>query len=89
MSVPVHVSQTSQHMSCFAKVTVLLVVTPQQVHVVHFTLVLLDHVHQMFLQVRRIHLDSRKDIRDITHSEKIRNIPTELKYNVVYHSLLL
>lgn len=51
-----HVSETGQYMSCLAEVTVLLVVTPQQVHVVHFTLVLLDHMHQVFLQVRRIHL---------------------------------
>lgn len=42
---PVHVGEASQHVSRFAKVTVLLVVAPEQVHVVDFTLVLLDHVH--------------------------------------------
>lgn len=46
-------------MSSFAKAAVLLIVPPQQVHVVHLILILLDHVHQMFLQVRRIHLDNR------------------------------
>lgn len=51
-----HVSKAGQYMSCLAKVTVLLVVAPQQVHIVHLTLVLLDHMHQMFLQVRGIHL---------------------------------
>ncbi len=59
MSKPVHVSQTGQYMSCFAKVAILFIVTPQQVHIVHLTLVLLDHMHQMFLQVWRIHLDNR------------------------------
>lgn len=63
VSKPVHVSETGQNMSGLAKVTVLLVVTPQQVHIVHLTLVLLDHVHQMFLQVRRIHLDNRGQIK--------------------------
>lgn len=52
-----HVSETGQYVSCLSKVPVLLVVAPQQVHIVHFTLVLLDHVHQVFLQVQRIHLD--------------------------------
>lgn len=51
-----HVSKAGQYMSCLAKVTILLVVAPQQVHIVHLTLVLLDHMHQMFLQIWRIHL---------------------------------
>lgn len=58
-----HVSETGQYMSCLAKVAVLLVVAPQQVHIVHLTLILLDHMHQMFLQVRRIHLDNGGQIR--------------------------
>lgn len=57
VSKPVHVSETGQYISCLAKVTVLFVVAPQQVHIVHLTLVLLDHMHQMFLQVWRIHLN--------------------------------
>lgn len=55
-----HVSKTGQYMSCLAKVAVLLIVAPQEVHIVHFTLILLDHVHQMFFQVGRIHLDNRR-----------------------------
>lgn len=47
-------------MGGLAKVAVLLVVAPQQVHIMHLALILLDHVHQMFLQVRRIHLDTGK-----------------------------
>lgn len=58
-----HVSETGQYMSCLAKVAVLLVVAPQQVHIVHFTLVLLYHMHQMFFQVGRIHLDNRRQIK--------------------------
>lgn len=54
-----HVSETGQYMRCLAKVAVLFVVAPQQVHIVHLTLILLDHMHQMFLQVWRINLDNR------------------------------
>lgn len=56
---PVHVGEAGQHVGCFAKVPILLIVAPQQVHVVNFTLVLLDHVHQVFFQVWRIHLEHR------------------------------
>ena len=63
MSKPVHVSKTGKYMSRLAKVAVLLVVAPQQVHIVHLTLVLLDHMHQMFLQIRRIHLNNRRQIK--------------------------
>lgn len=68
-----HVSETGQHMSCLAKVAVLLVVAPQQVHIVHLTLILLDHMHQMFLQVRGIHLDNRGQIRGKAIRQMARN----------------
>lgn len=56
-SQPVHVCQPGQNVGCFAKVAVLLVVAPQQVHVVHFALVLLDHVHEVIFQIGRVHLE--------------------------------
>lgn len=59
VSEPVHVGKAGQYVGSFAKVTILLVVAPQEVHIVNFTLVLLDHMHQMFFQVWRIHLDPR------------------------------
>lgn len=60
-TIPVHVCQSCQHVRRLAKASVLLVVSPQEVHVTHFTLVLFDHVHQMILEVRRIHLDQRRN----------------------------
>lgn len=54
---PVHVGKPGQHVGCLAEVAVLLVVAPQQVHVVHFALVLLDHVHEVILQIRGVYLE--------------------------------
>lgn len=75
VSKPVHVSETGQYMSCLAKVSVLLVVAPQQIHIVHLALVLLDHMHQMFFQVRRIHLDNREQMKGKAIRRKACNHP--------------
>jgi len=53
---PVHVSKAGQYVSRFAKVAILLVVAPQEVHIMNLTLVLFDHMHQMFFQIWRVDL---------------------------------
>lgn len=60
---PVHVSEAGQNVSCFAEVTIFLIVAPQEVHIVDLTLVLFDHMHQMFFQIRRIHLERKYQIK--------------------------
>lgn len=54
---PEHVRKPGQDASCLPKAAALLIISPQQVHVPHLTLLLFDHVHQVSLQVRRVHLD--------------------------------
>lgn len=58
--VPVHVGQTGQDVSRFSKAAILLIVSPQEVHVAHFALVLLDHVHQMLFEILRVDLHETK-----------------------------
>lgn len=56
---PVHVSEAGQDVGCFSKAAILLIVAPQQVHVVNFALVLFYHVHQVFFKVRRVYLGNK------------------------------
>ncbi len=69
-TIPVHVSEPRQNVRRFAKASVLLVVSPQKVHVTHFTLVLFDHVHQMVLQVRRVDLRHTENTRHTGNRER-------------------
>lgn len=60
-----HVSETGQHMGCLPEAAVPLVVPPQQIHVVHLILILPDHMHEVILQVWRIHLDNRNSDKEL------------------------
>lgn len=55
-----HVSQSGQDVSRFAEAAIFLIVPPQEVHVAHFALVLLNHVHQMILEMLRVDLHEAK-----------------------------
>lgn len=77
---PLHVSQTSQHVSRFAKAAALLVVAPQQVHVVHLVLILLDHVHQMLLQVGGVHLHNRGPFSELRDMNVARRAQKQARY---------